>query len=120
MVLGEASLLLRDYATARVAAMRAFALSADPLRCTFTAGMACAGLGQFEEAESWLRKALALAPDSFSVNLNYAVVCKNLGRVECFEKFLERATKTKGADPAIIEEAKKVPWPAKPAARGAS
>ena len=112
MVLGEASLLLKDYETARMASIRAFGLLADRLRCTYNAGLACAGLNDFPEAEKWLRKALEIASDSFSVNLNYAVVCKKLGRMECYEEYLARAAACEGADPQIIEQAKKLAAPA--------
>jgi tetratricopeptide (TPR) repeat protein len=111
MILGEALLVVQDFEQARIASMRAYALSADRLRTTYNLGTAYASLGKFPEAEKWLRQSLELAPKSFRVNLNYALVCQKLGRVECFEQYLERAAQCEGADPRLIEEARKLPPP---------
>jgi tetratricopeptide (TPR) repeat protein len=118
MILGEALLVVQNFEEARVASMRAYALSADRLRTTYNLGTAYASLGNFPEAEKWLRQSLELAPNSFRVNLNYALVCQKLGRMECYEQYLDRAAQCEGADSRLIEEARKLPPPADLKQRG--
>jgi tetratricopeptide (TPR) repeat protein len=109
MILGEALLVARDFGQAATVSLRAYALGADAVRTTYNLGTAYSHLGNFPEAEKWLRKSVNLSPDSFYTNLSYAMVLRSLGRTELYEKYLTRAAQCEGASAEIIEEARKLP-----------
>ncbi|MBZ5623120.1 MAG: tetratricopeptide repeat protein, partial [Acidobacteriia bacterium] len=83
--------LTGDRAAADALAARLSAANGGDLGLNFSAGLALANAGQFEQAETFFTRALAAAPSDFNVLVNLGVVASRAGHLERGREVLEAA-----------------------------